>query len=428
MTMTTLTDAGIAQPTDDRAGAGLARPFVVFTVCLLPFLTPAGPGNTALADVTMAAALLLVGGWVVRSRHHVHFPYILGVGVLMLGGALAAVVSASPIGTVLVLAQDLLLVAWAIALAQGRHDITLVAAAVKAWCYTAVTVAAVFVASYLVGFTAVSGVNERDGARASYTFGDPNLAGNYLTLSFFLVVGCGLPRSLAARTAGALAILVAIAFTGSNGAVVTLIVGTAGAVALTGHHIRGALVGILLALGLVWGGLAAAAFVERYVDVAQVRERAAGSIPLLRDSLGRSDDSQNERERILQEGFDLYLHSDATGVGPAMTKSALTASQAPYVKEAHNDYLAALVERGALGAIGLLLLAFAIVRNCWVVVNGSPGSDRTGALLHPAVFVAIAPVVFVAANFYEVLHFRHLWTWLGLLAAFAALTHSAKEE
>ena len=31
--------------------------------------------------------------------------------------------------------------------------------------------------------------------------------------------------------------------------------------------------------------------------------------------------------------------------------------------------------------------------------------------------VTIAPVMAVSATFYEVEHFRHLWTWLGLLAA-----------
>jgi hypothetical protein len=31
--------------------------------------------------------------------------------------------------------------------------------------------------------------------------------------------------------------------------------------------------------------------------------------------------------------------------------------------------------------------------------------------------VVIAPVMATAGGFYEVLHFRHLWAWLGIVAA-----------
>jgi hypothetical protein len=41
----------------------------------------------------------------------------------------------------------------------------------------------------------------------------------------------------------------------------------------------------------------------------------------------------------------------------------------------------------------------------------------------PWLLVVIAPVMATAAAFYETLHFRHLWTWLGLLAALALATH-----
>ena len=42
------------------------------------------------------------------------------------------------------------------------------------------------------------------------------------------------------------------------------------------------------------------------------------------------------------------------------------------------------------------------------------------------VLAAILPVMAVAAGFYEVLHFRHLWTWMGLVAAIVAISSDAQ--
>ena len=155
------------------------------------------------------------------------------------------------------------------------------------------------------------------------------------------------------------------------------------------------------------------------VDLGYVRERAAGSVPLVRDSVGRSGDSVNERAVILDEGVQVFLDGSGTGVGPARTKASLDRAGAPYVKEAHNDYLAALVERGLIGAVGLLVLGAGIALRCGVLVfRRLPGAY---AELVPRAWAlaVVAPVMATAASFYEVLHFRHLWTWLGLVAALA---------
>jgi len=42
--------------------------------------------------------------------------------------------------------------------------------------------------------------------------------------------------------------------------------------------------------------------------------------------------------------------------------------------------------------------------------------------------VVLAPVVAVAAGFYEVLHFRHVWTWLGIVAALALSVQDHEER
>ena len=127
--------------------------------------------------------------------------------------------------------------------------------------------------------------------------------------------------------------------------------------------------------------------------------------------------SSSERATIVREGTNLFLEGDAAGFGPARTKATLAATQAPYVKEAHNDYLATLLERGLIGAIGLLLLGVAVLVRCIRLVVGTLPKAYAELVPRPWLLAIIGPVMATAAGFYEVLHFRHLWTWLGLVAA-----------
>jgi hypothetical protein len=387
------------------------------TVCLLPFLVPAGPGNTALADVGISLCIALAVLWSVREQLTVKLPYLAGIAGLLLGGGFAASAAAAPIGVALVLAQDVLLLAWAAALALGRHNPAIVAAVTRAWSRTAPLYSGVMVCAYLLGLNALSGVSAENGVRAAYTFGDPNLAGNYLVVSLFIMAACKHPRSPGVRRIGYAVVLIAIGFTGSNGAMLTLLVGLMLSLAVTRYRRSGALAGLTtLAASILVAGVVFV-FVMPRVDLNQVREQAAGSIPLLRDSLGRSDSSTSERATIVEEGTNLWLRSDATGFGPARTKATLASSQAPYVKEAHNDYLATLLERGLIGALGLLVLGLAVLVRCLRLVVGTLPQVYADLVPRAWLLGVLGPVMATAAGFYEVLHFRHLWAWLGLIAA-----------
>ena len=163
------------------------------------------------------------------------------------------------------------------------------------------------------------------------------------------------------------------------------------------------------------------------VSLDGVRQATAGSIPLLRDSVGRSGSSTAERGSIVSEGFALFLDGDTTGYGPARTKATLQDDQAPYVKEAHNDYLATLLERGVIGSVGLVLLIVAIALRCMALAGPTPlPPEFASSVPRPWLLVAIAPVMATAAAFYEVLHFRHLWTWLGIVAALVLALQDAR--
>ena len=64
-------------------------------------------------------------------------PYAPGVALLVVGGAIAAIVAGAPSSVALVLAQDLLLLSWAATLALGRTTRPILAAATATWCRVA---------------------------------------------------------------------------------------------------------------------------------------------------------------------------------------------------------------------------------------------------------------------------------------------------
>ncbi|NUR08734.1 MAG: hypothetical protein HOQ22_09885 [Nocardioidaceae bacterium] len=408
--------------------AEVLAPLVAVAVCLLPFLRPAGPGNTAVADVAMGGSIVVAALWTSSRGLPVSFPYAVGVTGLVIGGALAANVVAAPLPVVLILAQDAFLLFWAATLALGRYDAAILRAVTVTWCRVAVGYAGVGIVAYLIGFAPLSGVSAQDGVRASYTFSDPNLAANYLVTSLFVMVACRRPRADSTRRIGYVLVLVAIGFTGSNGALLTLAVGGVLCLSLSEFRRGGALPGVLSLT--VTSAVAAVLLlvVLPAVNLDALRQDAANSIPLLRDSVGRSGSSTDERAVILEEGTKLYLNGDALGVGPAQTKQTLLQTQAPYVKEAHDDYLATLLERGVVGAIGLVLLVAAVLVRCWRLAVGVLPAEYARIVPRAHLLVVVAPVMGIASGFYEVLHFRHLWTWMGLLAALVLVEQDARRR
>ena len=95
---------GIGIPARPRGD--LLAAMMGLTTCLLPFLVPAGPGNTAPADVGIMLCIVLAVLWAVREQLPIKLPYLAGVTGLVLGGAFAAIVTDAPVGAALVLVQD----------------------------------------------------------------------------------------------------------------------------------------------------------------------------------------------------------------------------------------------------------------------------------------------------------------------------------
>jgi hypothetical protein len=221
-------------------------------------------------------------------------------------------------------------------------------------------------------------------------------------------------------------VLTALAFTGSNGGLLSLLLAVSGCIVLGVLRHNGTAAALLAVSVCVTASVWILGYVAPRVDVDRLRAEAAQSIPLLRDSIGRSGGSTSERAALIEEGTRLWFEGDGTGFGPARTKATLQATQAPYVKEAHNDYLAVLLERGPVGGIGLVLLFLATGSYLRRLLGPSLPGAWGEAVPRAWALVVAGPVIAVAAMFYEVLHFRHVWTWLGLVAALALVAGTSR--
>lgn len=390
---------------------------LALAVWTLPFLIPSGPGNTALADVAIVVTLVMTTRWLVRSGVKAVLPYSLGVGVLMTAGLIAAIHHRAAFSGLSVL-QELFLLLWSAAIANAVQRPWVLRVFLQAWCWSGITWASVVVFARMTGLDAVAGVTPQYGGRATLSFHDPNLAANYFLCALMILLATRTIRRRWIRHPGVVVILAAIFFTGSNGAMVALGIGLGVAAVIRLRKARGPLVAIAtVALLLVLVAVAGPK-----VDVSAVRERAASSgVQMLEDSVGRSDTSGTEREILVSGGLRLFRSGDLIGIGPGRTKSALADQGASYVKEAHDDYVATLVERGVLGGVGLIILMATIgVRLGRVALRPLP-PDVAALVPRPEYLLGLGLGFVASGFFYEVLHFRHLWAFLGLVAGLDAM-------
>jgi O-antigen ligase len=126
------------------------------------------------------------------------------------------------------------------------------------------------------------------------------------------------------------------------------------------------------------------------------------------------------RDLLVSESVDLFrsggLHG-LVGRGPAMTRTSLKSVQAPYANEAHNDFLAVLLERGVIGIVGLIFLVAGLaIRVARISSRGlSPG--YASVVPAPGAIAGAIVALGLSSFSHEVLHFRHVWVLFGIVAA-----------
>jgi O-antigen ligase len=286
----------------------------------------------------------------------------------------------------------------------------------RTWAYASVVWAGAMLLGALLHIGVLSGITARTGVRASITFGDPNMAAGYYAASLMVVWASATPRHRAARWAAGAILIAAIIFTGSNGFSIATLAACAVAAGIGMARKRGVLpvIGLACGLALVVGA------VGSQVNINTIVNDAAASAPILRDYVGRFTQTTAGRDTLLHETLGLVAQGGVIGIGPDEVKPTLQAQQDTVAFQAHSDYSASIAERGLLGGAGLLLLILVIAFHARRMLGPLP-AGYVAVVRHPGALVGALVAFGIAANIYELLHFRYVWTMLAIVAAASML-------
>ena len=381
-------------------------------VAFLPFLQPAGPGNISPVDALICLAMVATLCWALVDRLQIRTAYALPVAVMAFAGLVAALFSAYPSYGVLAVVQDLVLLGWATSIVTVCRTPTGLSLVLRTWAYASVVWALLMMLGALTNIDVLSGISARTGSRASITFGDPNMAAGYYAASLMVVWASATPRHRVARGAAVVILLAAIILTGSNGFTLATLAACAVAAFIGMARRRGILPAVALTCGIALVGGA----IGSQVSVSTVVNDAAASAPLLRDYVGRFTQTTAGRDTLLHETLALVEQGGLLGIGPGEVKPTLQAQQDGVAFEAHSDFTASIAERGLLGGTGLLLLILMLGFHARRLL-GPLRSGYAAVVRHPGALVGVLVAYAIAANIYELLHFRYVWTLFAVLAA-----------
>ncbi|QXJ21896.1 oligosaccharide flippase family protein [Actinomadura graeca] len=413
----TTPDAAPAAPA--RRRWRLTSVALVAGIASLPMLMPAGlppgPGNTGLPDLVLVGVTVVTLLWAGSGRLPLRWPFLIPTLLTIIAGGIAALVNDAG---VLTLFKDLFVLLWAVCVANLGRDPALLRLALRAFVWIGTFYAVVMIAGFVLGIEALSG-KQIDGERAMFTFGDANYASNWFICVFFIARASRFPETAWRRYAVCGILLAAEVLTGSNGGALALC-----AALLLGflfrlfregraHH---AIAAGTLALFVGGGGIA----VLSQIDIQPYLDRASQASPILRDSIGRTTgESTSSRSTVL--ATTVQMIEDQThpwGIGAGQTESQMRIRQETYVREAHNDYIASVLERGLLGGIALIVLVFMLLLKCVRIARRDAlTGDYARLVPRPELFGALVAVFLISGLFYETLHYRHGWAFFGLIAA-----------
>jgi O-Antigen ligase len=417
-------DPVVAADPGDHAVAGggaLLSAIVVLNAVALPVLIPRGPLNAVPADLP-AVLLIMVGSAVLwQTRPPIRIPLGLSYTLVVVGGLLGTAQSIAPEQAAVALAIDLYVFAWFIVLVNCflLDGEPLLRLAMKAWVVVALLVSVLGVIALALGYQRMPSIlgypviDRFD--RFSGTFRDPNYAGAYLVVSIFVLWASPWPSRRRTKTVLAIPLLLAAYATESNTAVFALAGGTVVAFLVGFVRSRSAPFSVsvrILAVVIVLIALAPAFFLESPATTA----RSVGATELFRGSLGRFDSSLSARVGRIRESLRLFGPQLVLGIGPSTTNETLLAQEAPILGEMHDDYVAALVERGVIGAIGVVML-FGVVLVTALKIPDPQELRGSGWSVSPVVGAVTA--VMITGLSLETLHFRHVWFVFALVFALA---------
>ena len=399
-----------------------ARGAVAISIGALPLLTPSGPGNTGPVDLAVFGAICCVLFAAFSEHIAMRLPFALPIALTILGGGIGALVHDRAGASLLDMVQILLMLFYGGVVATAAQHGPTLRWLMRWWVRVGIVSSFGLVIGVTLGIKALSGYTAREFNRAAFLFGDPNRCGLFIMLSFLIMRASQYPRRPINRYAVGCIMLVAMFYTGSNAAVVGLTVACTVS-AFIGAGRRGNVVTLVAWLA---GGAVVFGTLAMTVDV-QKLSSTAGSVGILSNSLGRASKSTDSRGEILKSNTDLFFRNSFLGLGQGGTKDTLKDTGASYVKEAHNDYMAAANETGLIGMIGLVLLIALIGARVGPMLALKPPEHLLKYVPRPDLLGSAALGIAVTAALHQTLHFRHEWAYFGLLAGAALLARRGED-
>lgn len=396
-----------------RTATGMLTAAIIFQ----PLLHPTGPGNSSPVDVLTIGSIVACAVWIAGSHHKIRAPYLVPMTLFIGAGAASGLVSVLPSLSLLTLLIDVLLFAWCTAVVNVLSAPRALRCALVAWSWSGIFWAGVVIVAWIGHVTAIEGLTAAEGNRVLFTFGDPNYASMYWGSTIFVLYAARVPAARWMRLIGYGMLLWALGLTESNGGALAVGIGVIFLLMIRSYRRRGLLGVVAVALVV----LVAVGTFFTVLPLNQIRQWALTSgQPLLVNSIGRSGQSSGERSLLIKETAELYQQGTGVlGLGPASTKPLLTTLLFPYANEAHNDFLAALVERGPFGALAVVLLFASAASRASPIIRRPLSAPFAVAVPLPAGLVAGLLALSVNSFYEEIFHFRFFWALLGIIAVLA---------
>jgi O-antigen ligase len=406
--------------------------YLVLALALTPVINPTGPSQLIMLDAINFLALAVFFITVLVGRLPIRFPFALPVFVALIGSVLAMTAASSVSYGVLALLKDAYLYLWFVALVAVLEPRGTLRGVRVAWVWVA-CLETVFIVVQAVAVQHLSlhvVLVDRRLFRAVGTFTNPNMLADYMLKSIFVLLGLALEVQWWLLAPAFALILLGMVTTKSNGGLMSLIAGLAAwglAWAWTRGVRRDRLAGVI-ALGLAAVIAATWAHAEFGLGDAVVKQIASHSY------MGSMGNSNEQRQQIWHR-LEEMMTKNPLGIGPKQSSQQelqIGERERPNSfgsKEAHDDYLAFLVERGPLGLLGLLI---GMVMVAGMMLGGRAriverlGSPAAGAALWAACLGGLVASS-VHSLVIEKLHFRHFWFFLAILTTLCAAAPAAKE-
>lgn len=398
--------------------------YLVIAALLVPTLQPTVPiEQVVIVDVVNAIAIAFFACIAFARKPRLDLPLIVPAGIILVGSMIAITNCESPGKAALTLIQDFYLYAWFIALVailKVRGDQRGLRIA---WMWAANIAAGIGLYMLLTnGTTTFFKIFGAKGFRAVGLFNGPNELADYLMMSLFVVISlAGQSNSFVVWGSFLFQLLVLVA-TKSNGAMSGWFLGMA-----LWAFIRLYAKSRSLLVTLATAGLLGAAVLSAWLMVAEYGLGNSFENLKKQSFMGRLDKSAEGREVIWHRLFQRYAESPL-GIGPGnsseqrLTMGHSERRKSNRSKEAHNDYLGYLVERGPLGLLGfamVVVLPFAAVARGFRKVADPAWRSGTGGAIAAALAGGLVATTFHSLTM-EKLHFRHYWLFLAITFAFAA--------